>query len=448
MLSRVFLRSTIIKPRFSRTLVYNRNYCTPTETNNKENVEDEISFIDHRGYEDEFYKRFQYLGRHTEGKMGLADYIQEVYEQLDELTDKGKHGLVDEAHIDEDKLMFTLEGKPYVTESFFDMEPVKKKHLPEGWPGRIDEYEFEWIGKKETMCRTVYSDVMKLLKEQKDNGFLASKGTKPIFLDGLNGTGKSVGLSHIVLYARAEGWLVLYVPNAYKLVSNYRIKPSKTRKWVYDLHEGAVEIMQGFRDSHHKKLQKIKMKGTLPRIDELEAFNSSQTEETTLLDLVDFGLTCDNPSEVFVALRNELTSVIEYPVLIAVDDINCLQGNSGFMKPIHLREEKISWADCSEISVINAINRPDEAVLINGNTISAVTSQRTMKSFDKVMGDTFRENAITVPHYSFDEYRQRVAKYVASGDLESIPSILTEEYIYQLCSGRPKHVASYYATII
>ena len=35
------------------------------------------------------------------------------------------------------------------------------------------------------------------------------------------------------------------------------------------------------------------------------------------------------------------------------------------------------------------------------------------------MGDTFRENAITVPHYSFDEYRQRVAKYVASGDLES-----------------------------
>ena len=99
---------------------------------------------------------------------------------------------------------------------------------------------------------------------------------------------------------------------AYKLVSNYRIKPSKTRKWVYDLHEGAVEIMQGFRDSYHKKLQKIKMKGTLPRIDELEAFNSSQTEETTLLDLVDFGLTCDNPSEVFVALRNELTSVIEY----------------------------------------------------------------------------------------------------------------------------------------
>ena len=34
------------------------------------------------------------------------------------------------------------------------------------------------------------------------------------------------------------------------------------------------------------------------------------------------------------------------------------------MKPIYLREEKISWADCSEISVISAINRSDEAILV------------------------------------------------------------------------------------
>lgn len=43
------------------------------------------------------------------------------------------------------------------------------------------------------------------------------------------------------------------------------------------------------------------------------------------------------------------------------------------MKPIHLREEKISWADCSEISVINAINRPDEAVLVRFILLSVIS---------------------------------------------------------------------------
>jgi len=289
---------------------------------------------------------------------------------------------------------------------------------------------------------------MEELNRQRQNNFLQSKGGRPLFIDGLNGSGKSVALAHAVIYARATGWLVLYVPEAYQFVSKYRIKPSQTRKWIYDLHEGAAVLMENFRRSHHDKLGKIKMKGTLPRIDELQAFNDSQTKNTTLLDLIDFGITCDNPSEVFVALRNELDSVTEYPVLIAVDEINCLMGNTGFMKPVGMRESKIHWADGSEISVIRCLNRPDKTTMVNGTFIGALSTRRSVKAFHKqISKEVFDQCKMTVTSYSYEEYRRRLSRFVETGDLFYPPSTITEQYIYQVCSGRPKHVASYLSTL-
>ena len=59
-----------------------------------------------------------------------------------------------------------------------------------------------------------------------------------------------------------------------------------------------------------------------------------------------------------------------YPVLIAVDEINCLMGNTGFMKPVGMRESKIHWADGSEISVIRCLNRPDKTTMVRPGTLS------------------------------------------------------------------------------
>ena len=53
---------------------------------------------------------------------------------------------------------------------------------------------------------------MEELDQQRKNNFLQSKGSRPLFIDGLNGSGKSVALAHAVIFARANGWLVLYVP--------------------------------------------------------------------------------------------------------------------------------------------------------------------------------------------------------------------------------------------
>jgi len=44
--------------------------------------------------------------------------------------------------------VFSIEGQNYNPLTFLDLEPLKEKYLPEGWPGRIDEYEFQWITQK------------------------------------------------------------------------------------------------------------------------------------------------------------------------------------------------------------------------------------------------------------------------------------------------------------
>lgn len=70
-------------------------------------------------------------------------------------------------------------------------------------------------------------------------------------------------------------------------------------------------ILRDFKAAHFDKLAQIRMRTSLPNIAELKPFNDAKTKDTTLLDLIDFGLTCDNPSEVFLTLRAELDAVVE-----------------------------------------------------------------------------------------------------------------------------------------
>merc|ERR1712137_57810 len=140
---------------------------------------------------------------------------------------------------------------------------------------------------------------------------------------------------------------------------------------------------------------------------------------------------------------------IRYPVLIAVDDFNSLFGNTGFMKPIHLRSEKITWVYGDEISVLRALNRPQHLAMINGTMVCSLTTKSSKKDFSKTIDkQLFEDGKVEIPPYTRDEYRARVLQYKNSGDIINVPSTMTEQYIYQLCGGVPKLVATYYSTVI
>ena len=77
---------------------------------------------------------------------------------------------------------------------------------------------------------------------------------------------------------------------------------------------------------------------------------------------------------------------------------------------------------------------------------------------------------MTVTSYSYEEYRKRLNRFTETGDLLYRKTLLfdffrpifvvsnyvsllalttiTEQYVYQVCSGRPKHIASYLSTLI
>jgi hypothetical protein len=96
---------------------------------------------------------------------------------------------------------------------------------------------------------------------------------------------------------------------AYRLVSDFYITPSVIEENVYDIHDGARFLLKNIKDAHAPQLEQIRMKTSLPRISDFEGFTRSKS--TTLLDLVNFGIECENPSEVFVTFRNELDHVTE-----------------------------------------------------------------------------------------------------------------------------------------
>ena len=116
--------------------------------------------------------------------------------------------------------------------------------------------------------------------------------------------------------------------------------------------------------AHADKLDLLPCQRDLPNNlhDEFNQFN--ELSGTTLLDLVRLGIHCENPTEVFMSFRAELNLVTKFPVLIAVDDINCLHGPTAFVKPMDFHKQKFTPVHSNEILVFRALNNVTSANLV------------------------------------------------------------------------------------
>jgi hypothetical protein len=48
-----------------------------------------------------------------------------------------------------------------------------------------------------------------------------------------------------------------------------------------------------------------------------------------------------------------------------VDEINCLHGKTGFVKPIDLMSLKTTFAEGNEISILRCLNKPDNVSMVS-----------------------------------------------------------------------------------
>lgn len=198
---------------------------------------------------------------------------------------------------------------------------------------------------------------------------------------GERGTGKTITLNQIVLHARKNGWLSLYIPNGWDQVqSGLFIEPIPDTDNLFDNFFMTKEVLRSFLKAHSQQLQQLPIteKLRIPKFEQtIKKFNETWTrikrfhgesdgnflkmraiihgdepierEDTldseflnnfkiesfrlqTLADLALLGIAFQEFSGfVFMDLVEELKKVESFPVLIAVDEYNTWFGPAAFM---------------------------------------------------------------------------------------------------------------------
>ena len=214
---------------------------------------------------------------------------------------------------------------------------------------------------------------------------LTLKYTDFRLLTGPLGVGKSALLAYVVAYARSNSWLTLFVPNAWEIMTQGRVlaparpRPGGSRDGFIDQHDMALKLLQETLSAQAPLLAQVPQRGTYatfrylpPALDasvtaERGALKRAEEEEKrtlraeaaaaggewdpatfvskldsesetgvdrsgfTLHDMVAWGIAHPaQATDTLLDFMNELRSVTEFPVLVAVDGMNLLYEHSAY----------------------------------------------------------------------------------------------------------------------
>lgn len=327
---------------------------------------------------------------------------------------------------------------------FFELsEETAKKLFPEGLSKKIEEV-FDYSGDRRLMLRETTSEIISSLKD-----WTNSSESRPsaFVIDGDIGNGKSVALTQIVQYARENDWICLYVPRAraWCYEAPYVIKSAYDSS-KFDVDVFGIKLLKEFAQCHSHQLSQIKIKGSYssryyPRSFETKPDASKYSEsDLTLLDIVENGIKDEELAcQAVVDLRSELSQVTEFPVLIAIDEIN-----TWFGKTVFGYEGKDVFP--SDISVINALNDlgpeglKSEKKLKNGLFIGATTEAYPALCNNLKSKVDYRSLRKTMKVYSPEELKQMVAYCRKINFLQEDLDDLKYNYLRMMTKSTPKRV--------
>jgi len=72
------------------------------------------------------------------------------------------------------------------------------------------------------------------------NFFYQTPSFKNVFLGGNGGTGKSMILAYVAMWAFKNNWILINVPSAYKWTNDRKAKYERAYNGLYVIHEHAV----------------------------------------------------------------------------------------------------------------------------------------------------------------------------------------------------------------
>ena len=274
-------------------------------------------------------------------------------------------------------------------------------------------------------------------------------------------------LNQVVLHARQNNWLCLFIPNGWRhSQEGWYIEPVilNNGQKIFDNSFMSADVLRGFLKAHSSSLQKfpIKLKQNLTKyqstidtfkeerlrslsvkgrdkfsfiqirsiiegednvpeqdtLDEpiLKEFSFVDFKFETLGDLVTFGIAFrDRAGLVFIDLVNELKLIEQVPVLIAIDNYNVWEVPSAFFyeqKPVHARELCVPYA----LQILTT--KKAESIsweLKNGMCVCATSarySEGRNVTYEEYKGSIpFK---INVPSYTQIEYFASIMHYMNS----------------------------------
>lgn len=294
-----------------------------------------------------------------------------------------------------------------------------------------------------------------------------------ILLQGPRGVGKSACLNQMVIHARRNGWLCLFVPKAWDHVHGGSfIEPCRTSagEGLFDNVFVTVSMLRSFWKAHRKILsqQPIQNKSVLDKFnpylnsfreawarvramgsrqsqtfiqtraivedednfpdedeidaDVLEGFDFDTFQPKTLEDLIILGVAFrDLAGLLTIDLIEELKLIENIPVLIVIDQYNTWVGASGYQfenKPVMASQLCVPKA-LSSISKYK--NQTDSWNLKNGLVVCAVSCKHPEGRKDNLLNKSHSiPITIHVPVYSKIEFLAAVKYYMHQNRMEDI----------------------------
>lgn len=355
----------------------------------------------------------------------LVQYQQSMDDKPPELEP-----LLDAAMVDFQKVFRPSSCGKYIR--FTNRE--QKRVLPEGWGGKLEYREFPRTNETSLLMRQPTLDAIAKLRKAEQLSF-NRLAPKPSIFYGDGGTGKSACLQLVVYWARKAGWLVVNIKNGTKWVhSGGPITKSKLLEGCWDQPHLGVKFLGHMLDAHSDKLKEIPLR---------TQFTLGQFQGKTLFDLVEYGAALhEYACDTVYHFKKELERVIEYPVLIAIDDYNSLYNyNQRFrepetkrFKPRKLRNKHLTlsrvFMDCHE-----------SHGLINGTFVGALCRETSYRHFP--IETHKNEDWIEVPGFTPYETQKMFQHYERTKYVYAETSEETRNVICQLCDGRPQEMWKY-----
>ena len=200
-----------------------------------------------------------------------------------------------------------------------ELTKAKVKQFDYGAKGAVAE--FQSTGKHMCMYRESLDDVLQTVLS-------SEKGKRTdLVVDGWTGSGKSVALYVLTAAARANGWVVMYVPSAALFVQGgiFKKKEDDTR---FSTPVAAQHVLRGVYEAHKDAL------GSLPSADGTSSIG----------DLCSRGLESQDPFEKVEAAADVLVSLLKADgkdgrngtrTMVVVDDYNYLYHRTSYHETVH-----------------------------------------------------------------------------------------------------------------